>query len=123
YIQTPPQRGPLRVLSPTLDTVRGTTMGEAGAGTVFCRRAQWGKISALLGGDTKLEMHDVQSRSGGVGMHTKMILGTLRVPEKDPDSTESESKVELIEPKKPHAWLYVGSHNFTASAWGTLSGS
>ncbi|KAJ7459408.1 tyrosyl-DNA phosphodiesterase-domain-containing protein [Mycena galericulata] len=125
--KTPPQRGPLRVLFPTLDTVRGTTMGEAGAGTVFCRRAQWGKISALLGGDTKLEMHDARSRSGGVGMHTKMILGTLRVPEKDPDSTESdtesESEVELVEPKKPHAWLYVGSHNFTASAWGTLSGS
>ncbi|KAJ7744468.1 tyrosyl-DNA phosphodiesterase-domain-containing protein [Mycena maculata] len=124
--KTPAQRAPLRVLFPTLETVRGTTAGEAGAGTVFCRRAQWGKISALLGGDSKLEMRDSRSRSGPVGTHTKMILGTLRVPEADPDDTEDtedESDVEVVEPKKPHAWLYVGSHNFTASAWGTLSGN
>jgi tyrosyl-DNA phosphodiesterase-1 len=71
-----------------------------------------------------------------------MILGTLRAPpheETDPDATESDtdSEIEVIEPTgngkgkgkgtvesaRPHAWLYLGSHNFTASAWGTLSGS
>ncbi|KAK7055265.1 tyrosyl-DNA phosphodiesterase-domain-containing protein [Favolaschia claudopus] len=131
--KTPPQ-GPTRVLFPTLETVRGTVLGERGAGTVFCRRGQWVKISALLA-DTRsgLEMRDARSRSGNVGMHTKMILGTLRGPpepesdtETDSDSEFASSDVEVIEPEKerrPHGWLYVGSHNFTASAWGTLSGS
>ncbi|KAJ6575763.1 tyrosyl-DNA phosphodiesterase-domain-containing protein [Mycena vulgaris] len=143
--KTPPAKGPIRVLFPTLAAVRGTTLGEKGAGTVFCRRGQWEKIRLLVADTDKgLEMRDARSRSGGVGMHTKMILGTLRAPETDPDATESDtesdSEVEVLEVKgkgkgngakdtgteekeRPHAWLYVGSHNFTASAWGTLSGS
>jgi tyrosyl-DNA phosphodiesterase-1 len=35
--------------------------------------------------------------------------------------TEEESEVKIIEPAV--GWGYVGSHNFTPSAWGTLSGS
>jgi tyrosyl-DNA phosphodiesterase-1 len=35
--------------------------------------------------------------------------------------TEDESEVKIIEPAV--GWAYVGSHNFTPSAWGTLSGS
>ena len=35
------------------------------------------------------------------------------------DDTDDEIKV--IEPAA--GWAYVGSHNFTPSAWGTLSGS
>ncbi|KAF8202034.1 hypothetical protein K438DRAFT_2015408 [Mycena galopus ATCC 62051] len=151
--KTPPQ-GPTRVLFPTLETVRGTVLGEGGAGTVFCRRAQWTKIGTLVAdANTGLEMRDARSRSGGVGMHTKMILGTLLpppAPESDPEATESDtesepessSDVEIVEVDeagnsvevegaggkgrgrgRPHAWLYMGSHNFTPSAWGTLSGS
>ncbi|KAJ7907571.1 hypothetical protein B0H13DRAFT_691553 [Mycena leptocephala] len=137
--KTPPQ-GPTRVLFPTLETVRGTVLGEGGAGTVFCRRGQWSKISALIADErTGFEMRDAKSRSGLVGTHTKMILATLRGPpevETDPEATESESEtddsseIEVVESKnahkedgRPHAWLYVGSHNFTPSAWGTLSGS
>jgi tyrosyl-DNA phosphodiesterase-1 len=63
-----------------------------------------------------------------------MILGTLvgpPEPEVDPEATESDSDdassdIELLEPdteRRPHAWLYLGSHNFTPSAWGTLSGN
>ncbi|KAJ6503189.1 hypothetical protein C8R47DRAFT_1067294 [Mycena vitilis] len=127
--QTPAQ-GPTRILFPTLETV-------------FCRRAQWTKISTLVADDkTGLQMPDARSLSGPVGMHTKMILGTLRgppEPETNPEATESDSEteddssdVEIIgdddkdngdEKGRPHAWLYVGSHNFTPSAWGTLSGN
>ncbi|KAF7344187.1 hypothetical protein MVEN_01709100 [Mycena venus] len=126
--KTPPQ-GPTRVLFPTLETVRGTVLGEGGAGTVFCRRGQWAKIAALVA-DSRLEMRDARSRSG------PMILGTLRgppEPETDPEATESSSDsedassdIQIVEPeaeRRPRAWLYVGSHNFTPSAWGTLSGS
>ncbi|KAF8172756.1 hypothetical protein K438DRAFT_1981234 [Mycena galopus ATCC 62051] len=105
-------------------------------------------ISALLrDSKTGLEMRDARSRSGEgrVGMHTKMILGTLRAPPMegtDPDATESDAdsgEVEIVADgnekgkgkdagrgkgkKRPHAWLYVGSHNFTPSAWGWMSGS
>jgi hypothetical protein len=42
--------------------------------------------------------------------------------------TESESDGDVLEKaleaqKEPIGWAYVGSHNFTPSAWGTLSGS
>ncbi|KAI6032432.1 hypothetical protein EDC04DRAFT_2605178 [Pisolithus marmoratus] len=41
--------------------------------------------------------------------------------------TESESEDDSggvdASPKEPIGWAYVGSHNFTPSAWGTLSGS
>lgn len=49
---------------------------------------------------------------------------------KDPDS---DSDIEVLDGPPasagaaalplPHGWAYVGSHNFTPSAWGTLSGS
>jgi tyrosyl-DNA phosphodiesterase-1 len=75
-----------------------------------------------------------------------MILGTLVPPAPPPVSSdisdtesESDSDVESIEVKpakgkgkarepelepepKPYGWVYVGSHNFMPSAWGTLSG-
>lgn len=40
---------------------------------------------------------------------------TAQVPD------ESDDDIEVIEPAA--GWAYVGSHNFTPSAWGTLSGS
>ncbi|KAJ7292235.1 tyrosyl-DNA phosphodiesterase-domain-containing protein [Mycena rebaudengoi] len=133
-----------RILFPTLATVRATVLGEAGAGTVFCRRGQW---TGFAKGGVQGLFSDAKSRSGGVGMHTKMILGTLVPPAPPPVSSdisdtesESDSDIEIIEAKpakgkgkakepkpepepKPYGWAYVGSHNFTPSAWGTLSGS
>jgi hypothetical protein len=65
-----------------------------------------------------------------------MILATLRrkdgslltAVESDSETeSESDSEVKIIEPKKKTesvgGWAYVGSHNFTPSAWGNLSGS
>ena len=36
-------------------------------------------------------------------------------------STSDASDIEVVHPAL--GWVYVGSHNFTQSAWGTLSGS
>ncbi|KAF8134195.1 hypothetical protein K438DRAFT_1787226 [Mycena galopus ATCC 62051] len=104
---------------------------------IFCGRAQWTKIATLVAdANAGFEMHDTRNCSGGgVGMHTKMILGTLLplpvpAPESDPEATESDtesgpepessSDVEIIDSKvdeeergQLHAWL----------AWGTLSES
>jgi hypothetical protein len=64
-------------------------------------------------------------------LHLQMILCTLRgppEPETHPEATESSydseaasSDIEIVEPeagRRLYAWLYVGSHNSTLSAWG-----
>jgi tyrosyl-DNA phosphodiesterase-1 len=44
--------------------------------------------------------------------------------EKELSDSETEPESDDIEIKNdPIGWAYVGSHNFTPSAWGTLSGS
>ena len=66
-----------------------------------------------------------------------MVLGTFQPhPLKSNDkskATQSDSETEdddivVVESKdkknkKLVGWAYIGSHNFTPSAWGTLSGS
>jgi tyrosyl-DNA phosphodiesterase-1 len=37
-----------------------------------------------------------------------------------PEDSEND-EIEVVEPAI--GWAYIGSHNFTPSAWGTLSGS
>ncbi|KAJ7722628.1 hypothetical protein B0H16DRAFT_1788828 [Mycena metata] len=125
-----PQQGPTRVLFPTLETVRGTALGEGGAGTVFCRRGQWEKIRTL---DDRagLEMRDAKSRSGPVGMHTKATDSDTYPDATDPDSSDVEvveikpkrTEADEEEKRKLHEWIYVGSHNFMPSAWGSMTGS
>lgn len=79
-------------------------------------------------------------------MHTKMILGTFeedisssfqsapKFHSKKPSrhnehsSSEDVSEPEVQEVKPEYdislvGWLYIGSHNFTPSAWGNLSGT
>lgn len=142
---------PVKILFPSLRTVRQTVLGEPGGGTMFCRTNQW------QGEKFPRELfHDSNSVGGRVLMHTKMIIATFRQkqhlfgsPAKAsaaPSSSSAgkgKSKVEVItisdsetdtdtdetgggnaaQPKQPLGWAYVGSHNFTPSAWGTLSGS
>ncbi|TFY61518.1 hypothetical protein EVG20_g7020 [Dentipellis fragilis] len=118
----------VQIVYPTLEWVRKAVGGEKGGGTLFCRRKQWegAKFPQKL---------FVQSRSkqGRVLMHSKMIIATLDNPNVASDGgggSESETEQsddELVAEKNPEArvvgWTYVGSHNFTPSAWGTLSGS
>lgn len=143
---------PVKILFPSLRTVKQTVLGEPGGGTMFCRTRQWEgeKFPRDL-------FHDSNSVGGRVLMHTKMIIATFRQkqhlfgsPTKASAAPSSSSagkgkkKVEVIiisdsetetdtdneteggnaaRSKKPLGWAYVGSHNFTPSAWGTLSGS
>ncbi|KAF8513970.1 tyrosyl-DNA phosphodiesterase-domain-containing protein [Gautieria morchelliformis] len=134
----------LKILFPSLQTVKMSRLGEDGAGTMFCQRRQWNgpKFPRQL-------FHDSNSKRGPVLMHSKMILATFKdassrnlantaktkkakakaeTPDPDSSVTESssDSDVEEIDTERDAnviGWLYVGSHNFTASAWGTLSGS
>ncbi|CCA72701.1 hypothetical protein PIIN_06638 [Serendipita indica DSM 11827] len=123
---------PLRILFPSLKTVQSSVLGEDGGGTMFCRTSQW------EGANFPRDLfYDSNSKRGKVLMHTKMILGLWRDSSSDERSSttlrkyakqkevleiDSDDEVEIIDPFAA-GWLYVGSHNFTPSAWGTLSGS
>ncbi|EPQ56055.1 phospholipase D/nuclease [Gloeophyllum trabeum ATCC 11539] len=129
---------PVKILFPSLQTVRQSVLGENGGGTMFCRRNQWdaAKFPREL-------FHDSRSKRGGVLMHTKMIIATFRDKSQstlasssrgkqrpldvDSGSETEDSDIVEVDPsdaKRDYAgWAYVGSHNFTPSAWGTLSGS
>lgn len=60
----------------------------------------------------------------------QMIIATMqrasaparsRKEASDTEDDATDDEVKIIEPAV--GWAYVGSHNFTPSAWGTLSGS
>ncbi|CAE6457156.1 unnamed protein product [Rhizoctonia solani] len=111
YLDTPkarrskaPHPSGLKVIYPSLRTVDESVLGRYGAGTMFCQRRQWDASTF-----PKSNFYDSNSKRGKVMMHSKLILGI-------PNQKETA-------PNKPKAWLYIGSHNFTPSAWGTLSGS
>ncbi|KNZ71939.1 hypothetical protein J132_05214 [Termitomyces sp. J132] len=108
---------PISIIYPTKTTVQKTTLGEQGGGTLFCRRRQWAATKF-----PRDHFHDSRSKGGPVLMHSKVSKLQALKGQKTPDSdTEDDSDVEVIEPAV--GWAYVGSHNFTSSAWGTLSGS
>ncbi|TFY63635.1 hypothetical protein EVJ58_g3136 [Rhodofomes roseus] len=110
---------PIRVLFPTL---------QYGGGTMFCRRNQWeaAKFPREL-------FHQSRSKRGRVLMHSKMILGLIRDKsiafgsgsggQSDSETEPEDDEAAPTEMEKLIGWLYMGSHNFTPSAWGTLSGS
>ena len=114
-----------------------------GGGTVFCRRKQWSAKKFPRG-----QFYDSKSKGGQVLMHskvvsahncrdtpniicTKMIIAMLqdnpssskKRQEEEFSETEDDTddEIQIVEPAT--GWAYIGSHNFTPSAWGTLSGS
>ncbi|OAX34687.1 phospholipase D/nuclease [Rhizopogon vinicolor AM-OR11-026] len=123
---------PVKIVFPSLKTVRDSVLGELGGGTMFCRTSQWegSKFPREL-------FYDSNSAGGRVLMHTKMIIATypqkkslfgtssqLKGKERELSDSETEPESDDIEIQNdPIGWAYVGSHNFTPSAWGTLSGS
>ncbi|KAI0049016.1 phospholipase D/nuclease [Auriscalpium vulgare] len=122
----------IKILFPTHAWVQASELGEAGGGTMFCRRSQWEgvKFPRELFAQSK-------SKRGRVLMHSKMIIaivGAHQSSRKDDSETEdSDDDIVVLDDKGKGrsqgqqqdvvGWAYVGSHNFTPSAWGTLSGS
>lgn len=49
------------------------------------------------------------------------LAGKRKQGELTDTEDDTDDDIEVIEPAQ--GWAYVGSHNFTPSAWGTLSGS
>ncbi|KAF8064419.1 tyrosyl-DNA phosphodiesterase-domain-containing protein [Lyophyllum atratum] len=111
-----------KVVYPTKATVQQSRLGEPGGGTMFCRRKQWAAKNF-----PRDHFYDSKSKGGAVLMHSKMIIATYKETSKGKQAQGSETEedsddeIQVIEPAI--GWAYVGSHNFTPSAWGTLSGS
>ncbi|KAF8800390.1 phospholipase D/nuclease [Phlegmacium glaucopus] len=116
---------PVKLIYPTKTTVQDSAMGERGGGTLFCRRKQWSAKNF-----PRDQFYDSKSKGGDVLMHSKMIIAMLqdnpfssKKPQEESSDTEDDTddEIQVVEPAA--GWAYVGSHNFTPSAWGTLSGS
>ncbi|GLB44401.1 putative tyrosyl-DNA phosphodiesterase [Lyophyllum shimeji] len=113
---------PIKIVFPTKTTVQQSRLGEQGGGTLFCRRRQWAAKNF-----PRDRFHDSRSRGGPVLMHSKMMIATKKETSKGKQAQDSDTEddsgdeVQVVEPAI--GWAYVGSHNFTPSAWGTLSGS
>lgn len=121
---TMPAPNTLKILFPTLDWVRNSVLGEAGGGTMFCRKNTWeaAKFPRNLFGESR-------SRRGRVLMHSKMMIavfvgaGSSAADEDSDSETDSDIMEVKMDQDDAMGYAYVGSHNFTPSAWGTLSGS
>ena len=50
---------------------------------------------------------------------------THNVPDDDSETEPEDDDIVEVAPRpsKAAGWAYIGSHNFTPSAWGTLSGT
>ncbi|KAF8991300.1 phospholipase D nuclease [Cyathus striatus] len=116
---------PIRIVFPTKSTVQQSVNGERGGGTIFCRRKQWAAKNF-----PRDLFYDSKSKGGPVLMHSKMIIATRkdkaltgkgRQPRESDTEDDTDDEIQVVEPAI--GWAYIGSHNFTPSAWGTLSGS
>ncbi|KAF4611889.1 hypothetical protein D9613_003755 [Agrocybe pediades] len=112
----------VKIVFPTKATVQKSALGEQGGGTIFCRRKQWSGKNF-----PRHNFYDSKSKAGPVLMHSKMIIAMLKennnkfTAKKHQPSDSEDDEIEVVEPGV--GWAYVGSHNFTPSAWGTLSGN
>ncbi|THU84141.1 phospholipase D/nuclease [Dendrothele bispora CBS 962.96] len=77
-------------------------------------------IPAKLTASKSKNLKPTQSRRGN-GKPTQVTSETDSETESDTESESDSDGLELVDP--PIGWVYVGSHNFTPSAWGTISGS
>ncbi|GAA5957856.1 hypothetical protein JCM21900_001288 [Sporobolomyces salmonicolor] len=98
---------PIKIVYPTSDEIIATYNGIGGGGTIFCPSKTWNAPNF-----PKHLFYRGQSKRARVAAHTKLILAMRKV-DSDPRSRSSL-------PEQHEGWLYLGSHNFTPSAWGRL---
>ncbi|KAL8279939.1 hypothetical protein RQP46_007789 [Phenoliferia psychrophenolica] len=99
----PGKRLPIKIVYPTLAEVDASRGGRPGGGTLFFPEKRWKDKNF-----PKNLLHQGRSKRKGVIAHTKTIIAIHRPDATSPPGSKSEG------------YIYVGSHNFTPSAWGTL---
>ncbi|KAF9180671.1 hypothetical protein BGZ50_006059 [Haplosporangium sp. Z 11] len=103
----------IKVVFPTEKHVQNSRLGELGAGTVCFQEAYWEEATF-----PRRVMHDFECVGANRGslMHSKIILG--KAVESDNALRRSESGSGS---NSAAGWIYVGSANFTESAWGSVT--
>ncbi|KAJ9120487.1 hypothetical protein QFC24_005160 [Naganishia onofrii] len=112
---------PIKVVFPTLRTVLQSLRGPDGATTMFCTERHWSE-------QTKSLFYDANCKAAKVMMHTKCILATFRpkgmalssLTQHGPISSNSRTRETVAPGSSVGGWYYMGSHNFSAAAWGTM---
>ncbi|WWC88676.1 uncharacterized protein L201_003589 [Kwoniella dendrophila CBS 6074] len=109
----------LRILFPTLANVEASQLGKGGGGTMFCGKA--------FNDVTRNLFRDSRSKRGGILMHTKMLIAIFEAEEnrlgvEKSTTTPTKSAKRKVDELKEDigGWIYVGSHNFSPSAWGNV---
>ncbi|GAA5974109.1 hypothetical protein JCM11641_003440 [Rhodosporidiobolus odoratus] len=107
-LQPAPGKGdvklPIKVVFPTQEAVLGSFKGADHGGTLFCPTKTWAAKNF-----PRHLFHRGESKGRDrQPAHTKIILALHKY--KDPFSPTA----------KHEGWTYLGSHNFTPSAWGSL---
>ncbi|CAO3564853.1 unnamed protein product [Mortierella alpina] len=102
---------PIKVIFPTERHVRHSRLGEMGAGTICFQEQYWSQATY-----PRRVMHDFEcvGELKGSLMHTKLIVA------KDAPPSRTARKSEAPAASRPAGWFYIGSANFTESAWGTV---
>ncbi|AAW43200.2 expressed protein [Cryptococcus deneoformans JEC21] len=111
---------PIKIIFPSLSTVDSSVGGRDGGGTIFAGKG-WNA-------NTKYLFYDSNSKRGGILMHAKMMIAIFHpkaeTPSSQTPSSTSLGKRKALEPDEVEnrigGWVYVGSHNFSPAAWGTL---
>ncbi|GAA5879346.1 hypothetical protein JCM16303_003171 [Sporobolomyces ruberrimus] len=101
-----PNSFPLKIVYPTHDEIAGSYLGVQGGGTIFCKKSD--KNGWFSKSFPQELFWKGESKRDRVAAHTKMLLAThvVRTPSSTPPIYEG--------------YVYVGSHNLTPSAWGSL---
>lgn len=119
----PPDWPSVRILYPT--------EAQANAGVGQCKGSFPGLPKHVEEGGYRALMHKtISQRHPNVLIHAKVILalppgkrfasgGGRRLDEPSPPAQQDKGKSKA---EKPIGWLYMGSHNFTIHAWGSLGG-
>ncbi|KAF9561658.1 hypothetical protein EC968_005644 [Mortierella alpina] len=103
---------PIKVIFPTERHVQNSRLGEMGAGTICFQEQYWSQATY-----PRRVMHDFECAGELKGslMHTKLIIAKNVPPSKNARRSEEASE------SGPAGWFYIGSANFTESAWGTVT--
>ncbi|GAA5850773.1 hypothetical protein JCM8547_009086 [Rhodosporidiobolus lusitaniae] len=96
-----PVKLPIKVVFPTEEEMLRSWKGAAHGGTLFCPSKTW-KGSTF----PRHLFHRGLSKRDRVPAHTKIIVALHKFKENS------------SAPAKHEGWFYLGSHNFTPSAWG-----
>ncbi|GAA5937021.1 uncharacterized protein JCM15063_000130 [Sporobolomyces koalae] len=100
---------PLKIVFPTQHEIVDSFVGVQGGGTIFCKKSNWEAKTF-----PRELFYKGQSKRDRIAAHTKIMLATRvqAAPATLSNSTTGDNSHE--------GWMYIGSHNMTASAWGKL---